>query len=123
MEILEPKMIDAYTLREEGVAASAMASQKVNVSDSYQIWVVWTVTNATNKNDIGDAEAHIVLPSGLVTDVILPADSVVERDYSAGLATHAHKYEVTAFNTLELRLQNGANAPRDLEIHVFKGQF
>ena len=121
MDILEPKLLNSFTLQKLGATAASVTTHRLNVSDANRVWVLFTMTNAAASGDIGAVNAFFVTPAGAVTTVPVPKAQSIAVTYAAGLAVVAHQFDVAGLALLNLSMTNGAASARNIEIHVFKG--
>ena len=103
---------------DESIAASGTVTQNITAREREVMTVFWVMTNATNQNDIHEAEVRAIDPAGNVLPDVLTPEVISAHDLDGSTATLAHRYNVQGLNELQIKVTNSAAAARTTKVFV-----
>lgn len=106
------------TIIDESIAAAGTVTQNITAREREVMTLFWLMTNATNKNDIADAEVRAIDPAGNVLSDVLTPEVISARHLDGTTATLAHRYNVQGLNELQVKVTNSAGAARTTKVFV-----
>lgn len=106
------------TLIDESIATASTVTKNITAREREVITIFWLMTNATNKNDIADAEVRAVDPAGNVLADVLAPEVISARHLDGTTATLAHRYNVQGLNEVQVKVTNSAAAARTTQVFI-----
>lgn len=106
------------TIIDEAIASGDTVTKTITAREREVVVVFWSMSNATNKNDLGDLEVRAIDPDGNVLHDVLTDEVVSANSLNGVIATCAKRYNAQGLNELQITVTNTAAASRDTKVFV-----